>query len=114
MPSVPPAPPAPVDVLLDDGALLEWDQPAVVVPTPGHIPGSVSLLFSRARTLIAGDAIASHECEPILGVFNADPDRARRSFRALAGLDVEVACFGHGEPLLHNAQERLAGVAARL
>jgi glyoxylase-like metal-dependent hydrolase (beta-lactamase superfamily II) len=114
VPSGPPAPPAHVDVLLDDGAVLEWDQPAVVVSTPGHTPGSVSLLFSRARTLIAGDAIASHDGEPMLGVFNCDPDQARESFRALAEMDVEVACFGHGEPLLHNAQERLAGVAARL
>lgn len=114
MPSVPPAPSARVDVLLDDGALLEWDQPAVVVSTPGHTPGSISLLFSRAGTLIAGDAIASHEGEPMLGVFNSDPGQARGSFRALAELDVDVACFGHGEPLLNNAQQRLAGVAARL
>jgi len=94
--------------------LLEWDQPAVIVAIPGHTPGSVSLLFSRARTLIAGHAIASHEGEPMLGVFNSDPDQARQSFRALAELDIDVACFGHGEPLLDNARERLAGVAARL
>jgi len=50
----------------------------------------------------------------MLGVFNSDPDQARQSFRALAELDIDVACFGHGEPLLDNARERLAGVAARL
>jgi glyoxylase-like metal-dependent hydrolase (beta-lactamase superfamily II) len=102
-PNVPPAPPACVDAPLDDGASLGWDMPASVIAAPGHTPGSIAVLLPLAKTLIAGDAIASHDGEPILGVFNVDPSQARATFRHLAGLDVDLACFGHGDPLLANA-----------
>ncbi|MDQ3987649.1 MAG: hypothetical protein M3291_00330 [Actinomycetota bacterium] len=32
----------------------------------------------------------------IVGPFNLDRERAAASFRALAELDADVACFGHG------------------
>jgi glyoxylase-like metal-dependent hydrolase (beta-lactamase superfamily II) len=114
VPSVPSARPAPVDVLLDDGALLEWDQPAVIVSTPGHTPGSVSLLSrgpERSLPVMRSPPMRANRCSE-----SSTPTRIRHvgSFRALAELDIDVACFGHGGPLLDNAQERLAGVAARL
>lgn len=34
--------------------------------------------------------------------------------RRLAALDVETACFGHGEPILSGARDRLRDVAATL
>ncbi|WP_326546950.1 hypothetical protein QGN32_01625 [Mycolicibacterium sp. ND9-15] len=36
------------------------------------------------------------------------------SFRRLAALDVETACFGYGEPILSGARDRLRDVAATL
>jgi glyoxylase-like metal-dependent hydrolase (beta-lactamase superfamily II) len=83
---------------------LPWDQPAKVLAAPGHTPRSIAVLFTEARVLVAGDAIASHESEPILGVFNSDPGQAIASFRNLAALDVEIACFGHGAPVLGDAR----------
>ena len=76
MPLVPHAPPVRVDTRLSDGDELPWDQPAHVIAAPGHTRGSIAVLFSEARVLIAGDAIASHEDQPILGVFNSDPGQA--------------------------------------
>jgi glyoxylase-like metal-dependent hydrolase (beta-lactamase superfamily II) len=61
--------------------------------------------------LIAGDALASHDGRPMVGVFNADPTVAATSARRLAGLDAEIACFGHGEPLRRDAAARLAALA---
>lgn len=112
-PNVPKAPPVHVDVALEEGAMLDWDRPAVVVAAPGHTPGSTALLFEEEKVLVAGDAIASHEGEPMLGVFNSDPPLAVQSFRRLAELDVEVACFGHGDPVRSDARAKLARVAAQ-
>jgi hypothetical protein len=47
------------------------------------------------------------------GVFNTDRVLAAASFRRLAGLDTEVACFGHGEPLTDHAAEHLRAAARR-
>lgn len=113
-PNVPAAPPVHVDVSLEDGAVLGWAHEATVMAAPGHTPGSIALLFERDKLLVAGDAIASHEGEPMLGVFNVDPARAADSFRRLAELDVEFACFGHGDPVRTDARARLNAVAARL
>lgn len=64
--------------------------------------------------LVAGDAIASHEGRPMVGVFNADPPAAIESFRRLAQLHADLACFGHGEAVRIEAGIRLAEVASAL
>jgi glyoxylase-like metal-dependent hydrolase (beta-lactamase superfamily II) len=113
-PNVPKAPPVRVDVELGDGMTLGWDRPASVLAAPGHTPGSIALLFEQDKLLIAGDAIASHEGQPMLGVFNSDPPVAAQSFRRLAELDVEIACFGHGDALRADARSKLASVATQM
>jgi glyoxylase-like metal-dependent hydrolase (beta-lactamase superfamily II) len=111
---VAPAPPVRIDVLVDDGAILDWEVPGRIVAAPGHTPGSVAVLFEDAGVLVAGDAIASHEDTPMVGVFNADLPQAVATFRQLATLDVDIACFGHGAPLVGDAGARLQQVAASL
>jgi hypothetical protein len=44
-------------------------------------------------------------------VVDATPE-AVASFRRLASLDVEIACFGRGAPVVGSARERLALLAA--
>jgi hypothetical protein len=50
----------------------------------------------------------------MLGVFNQDRARTVASFRRLAALDVETACFGHGDPIASGAGNRIREVAATL
>ncbi len=107
-PNVPPAAPVWPDRLVRDGERLGWQRDPTIVATPGHTPGHISVLFERDRVLVAGDALASHEGRPMLGVFNADPAAATATARQLATLDVDAACFGHGEPLRDRAAARLA------
>jgi glyoxylase-like metal-dependent hydrolase (beta-lactamase superfamily II) len=102
------------DRLVGDGETLDWQRRATLLAVPGHTPGSTAVWFESERVLVAGDAIASHNGRPILGVFNADPPAARDSFRRLARLDAELACFGHGEPIRSRAGARLAEVARSL
>jgi hypothetical protein len=47
-------------------------------------------------------------------VFNADPAQAIASFRMLATLDVEIAAFGHGAPVVHAAHSLLQRATERL
>lgn len=104
------APPCPVDRVLDDGEVLPFGGGAVVVHGPGHTAGSIGLHLPEAGVLFTGDTIAEHEGALILGPFNEDRAAAVESFRLLAGLDADIACFGHGEPLVGDAGERLRAV----
>jgi glyoxylase-like metal-dependent hydrolase (beta-lactamase superfamily II) len=114
MPNVPPAPPARPDRVVDDGDTLGWEHDARLIAAPGHTPGSIVAWFERDRVLVAGDAVASHEGRPMVGVFNADPAAAVESFRRLAQLDAHLACFGHGEAVRTQAGARLTEVASTL
>jgi glyoxylase-like metal-dependent hydrolase (beta-lactamase superfamily II) len=98
------------DRLVVDLEQLGWQRDATVVATPGHTPGHISVWFDRDRVLVAGDALASYDGRPIVGVFNSDPRAATSSARHLATLDAEVVCFGHGEPLRQDAAALLSDV----
>jgi hypothetical protein len=46
--------------------------------------------------------------------FNTDRARAAASCRGLAGLDADIACFGHGEPVSRDATAHLQAAARQL
>jgi glyoxylase-like metal-dependent hydrolase (beta-lactamase superfamily II) len=92
----------------------------VVVPTPGHTPGHVSLWRAVDRVLIAGDALMG--LHPLSGrpdlrlpprFDQPDPAAVRASARRLAALEPQVVFFGHGLPLT-DATQRLHDFAATL
>lgn len=109
-----PAPPCRVDRELVDGELLDIAGGAMVVATPGHTDGSMALFLPHPRVLFTGDTVAEHQGQIMLGPFNLDRDRAALSFRALAELDADVACFGHGRPVVGDASAALAAAAINL
>ena len=110
----PPTPPR-IDRELGDGDELGFGDGAVAVAVPGHTPGSVAIYLPRHQVLFAGDAAArTPDAAVICGVFNVDRAQAAASFRRLAGLDVAVACFGHGDPLTRDATAALRAAAERL
>ncbi len=109
-----PAPPVRVDRELHDGDAIDLAGEAVAVAAPGHTPGSLAIHLPRQRILFTGDTVArTPDGSVILGVFNADPARARESLRRQAGLDVGIACFGHGEPVTEDASRVLRAAAGR-
>jgi hydroxyacylglutathione hydrolase len=78
----------------------------VVIETPGHTPGHLSLWREHDRALIVGDVLANqHPLTGRVGLieplrrFTCDPARNRVSARRLAALRPALACFGHGPPL---------------
>ena len=111
MTGLPKAPPCRVDRELTDGVLLDIAGGAQVISGPGHTEGSIGLFLREPRVLFTGDTIAHFEGQVLLGPFNLDTDRAIESFRLLAGFDADVACFGHGDPVVGDAHETLAAAA---
>lgn len=85
-----------------------------MIATPGHTDGSMALLLQRPRVLFTGDTVAEHQGQIVLGPFNLDRDRTAVSFRALANLDADVACFGHGRPVVGGASAALAAASINL
>ncbi len=110
-PPLPPAPPARVDRELDDDDVLDFGGGARVIGVPGHTDGSIALYLPEPGVLFTGDAVANVGGRTILGVFNAERGQAIASLRKLAALDVETACFGHGDPIVTGASAALQGAA---
>ncbi|MEV7976582.1 MBL fold metallo-hydrolase [Streptomyces sp. NPDC086519] len=108
LPAGEPAPPAEVTEL-SDGDVLDFGGGARVVHVPGHTHGSVALHLPAYGVLFTGDAVAAAPATGAVmpGVFNLDRDEAVASFRLLATLDTETACFGHGDPLITGAARAL-------
>jgi glyoxylase-like metal-dependent hydrolase (beta-lactamase superfamily II) len=107
------APPVPVDRELTDGDVLEFGGGAHVLAIPGHTEGSIAVHLPEHGVLFAGDTIANVG-SVMLGVFNQDRARTIASFKRLAALDVQTACFGHGDPIESGAGDRIREVAVRL
>jgi glyoxylase-like metal-dependent hydrolase (beta-lactamase superfamily II) len=111
---VPPAPPVTVDREVDDGDVIPFGGGAQVIATPGHTAGSIALYLPQHRMLFTGDTVAEHLGRVVLGAFNLDSAQAIRSMRRLTELYVEVALFGHGQPVLHGAEALLRQAVAAL
>jgi glyoxylase-like metal-dependent hydrolase (beta-lactamase superfamily II) len=76
-----------------------------VVFSPGHTHGHVSLHLPDRGTLIAGDALVTHDPYTgrrgpriVSGAATADSTMAIASLQALAETDAQTVLVGHGEP----------------
>lgn len=107
------APAVPVARELVDGDVLDFGGGAEILAIPGHTEGSIAIHLPRHGVLFTGDTIANVGTVT-LGVFNQDRAQTVASFHRLAALDVETACFGHGEPIPSGAGNRIREVAATL
>lgn len=104
-------PPAHVDREVTDGDALGFGGGALVLSVPGHTDGSLAVHLPAHGVLFTGDAIANTETGPIVGVFNTDPELAAESYHRMAALDIDIACFGHGDPLRTKAGSTLRAAA---
>ncbi|GGW43027.1 putative metallo-beta-lactamase superfamily protein [Streptomyces lucensis JCM 4490] len=108
-----PVPPAAVTEL-SDGDVLDFGGGARVLHVPGHTDGSVALFLPGEGVLFTGDTVAASPADGTVmpGVFNLDRYRLRTSLERLAALGAEVACFGHGDPVVGGAAAALRTAAA--
>ncbi|QEH39096.1 Metallo-beta-lactamase L1 precursor [Aquisphaera giovannonii] len=98
--------PAEVEHEAGDGATLPGGIRAIHVP--GHCAGQLAFLWpERGGVLFAADA-AANAFGLSLSPMYEDIGEGRRSLAKLSALDFEVACFGHGKPILSGASARFA------
>ncbi|MGW0337108.1 MBL fold metallo-hydrolase [Streptomyces sp. NPDC003011] len=107
-----PRPPKVTELSGDD--LLDFGGGARVVHVPGHTHGSVALHLPHRGVLFTGDTIAASPVDGSVmpGVFNLDRSQVLAACHRLAALDTDVACFGHGAPVLGRADTALRRAAA--
>lgn len=94
--------PARVDHTVQDGDLLDLAGGLQVLHVPGHSAGQIALYWPSRKVLIAADAVMN---QPRLGYHLGYEAFALGQVSAarLADLSFDVACFGHGQPLVGNA-----------
>jgi glyoxylase-like metal-dependent hydrolase (beta-lactamase superfamily II) len=107
------APPVTVLHELHDGDVLDFGGGAQVLAIPGHTEGSIAIHLPQHGVLFTGDTIANVGTV-MLGTFNQDKARTIASVQRLAVLDVDTACFGHGEPIASGAGARIREMAGKL
>jgi glyoxylase-like metal-dependent hydrolase (beta-lactamase superfamily II) len=100
--------PAAIEREAHDGETLPGGLRAIHVP--GHCAGQLALLWpEHGGVLIAADAAAN-----VLGLslspMYEDVDEGRHSLSKLAGLEFEVACFGHGKVIPSGASRRFGQI----
>jgi glyoxylase-like metal-dependent hydrolase (beta-lactamase superfamily II) len=104
-----------VDQTVNDGDMIEAFGGLQVIATPGHSPGHVSFWQPERKILFVGDTIMNAFSSGGLRLpFTVStPDMAEniRSVKKLAELDAEIACFGHGEPILDDAAAKIRAFA---
>jgi len=87
-----------------------------VIHTPGHTPGHIALLEPALSVLFAGDAI--NGANPgVVGPnpqYTPDMGLAIESARRLGTFAYETVVFGHGEPVVGDADAAVAAMAAEL
>jgi glyoxylase-like metal-dependent hydrolase (beta-lactamase superfamily II) len=98
---------------LHDGDVLDFGGGAHILSVPGHTEGSIAVYLPQHQTLFTGDTVANVGTV-MLGTFNQDRARTIDSFHRLADLEVETACFGHGDPIASGASSALRKAAASL
>ncbi|WP_235946187.1 MBL fold metallo-hydrolase [Saccharibacillus alkalitolerans] len=90
--------PGRVTHVLEHGEELPLQGGTIVLHTPGHTPGHISLYIPREKLLIAGDALRIDDGVLALPPENFTPDMAQasRSLEQLLELDIDrVLCY-HG------------------
>jgi glyoxylase-like metal-dependent hydrolase (beta-lactamase superfamily II) len=106
-------PPARVDLRYGDEpvSLAEFGIPGTVVPTPGHSPGSVSIVLETGEAFV-GDLAMNRmplRLSPGLPIFADDIEPVVRSWRRLFEFGVTTVFPAHGKPFPADVIRRAIG-----
>lgn len=101
-----------VDVLAEDGMRVDN---LVLLHTPGHTRGGISVYDPARRVLFAGDNVLNTggRLRRPLPYSGAQREELEASLGRLAALEPRVCCVAHGPCLTDDAAEKLRDFAAR-
>jgi glyoxylase-like metal-dependent hydrolase (beta-lactamase superfamily II) len=98
--------PTNIDHEVEDGVTLPIAGGLKVIHVPGHCAGQIALLWPQH----GGVLFAADTCMNLmslgLSIPYEDVALGRRSLERLGGLQFQVATFGHGRTILHDASSR--------
>lgn len=101
------------DILLSDSDVIAG---LICIHTPGHTPGSISLLDPATGVIFVGDALRfdGRKIEGPPAQFTPDMGLAQQSIKKIAGLKFDILLSGHGVPLRPAAAEKVREFAKSL
>lgn len=106
--------PRPLTIVDDGDSVFDLE----IIATPGHTPGSISVVDPIGGILVSGDAVlGGAEPGSVAGAsprFSEDMATADRTVIALAALRPAAILPGHGEPVTGDAATKLEALAASL
>jgi glyoxylase-like metal-dependent hydrolase (beta-lactamase superfamily II) len=106
-------PTADVDIELGEEALslAEYGIPGRVIHTPGHTPGSVSVLLETGDAFVGDLAMNGFplRLSPGLPIFAEDLEQVKESWRSLLGAGAKTVYPGHGKPFSADAVRKALG-----
>jgi glyoxylase-like metal-dependent hydrolase (beta-lactamase superfamily II) len=89
-------PKANVDRIVMDGEEIPYCGGIVVIETPGHTPGHISLYHKPSKTLIAGDALQVIDGKLTGPKYNHNDPKAFESLKKFAEYDIDAVICYHG------------------
>jgi hydroxyacylglutathione hydrolase len=99
-----------VDIALgDEGlSLAEYGIPGRVIYTPGHTPGSVSVLLETGDAFVGDLALNGLPLRlgPGLPIFAEDAQRVKESWKTLLDQGVQMVYPGHGKPFSADSMRK--------
>ncbi len=101
-------------VALDEGSVIPGFPGLKVIHTPGHTPGSISILDTESRTLFCGDAInnRSNNLTGPIKYFTVDQEQGWRSIEKISSISFDALCPGHGPWIAEGAQQKVKTLIA--
>jgi glyoxylase-like metal-dependent hydrolase (beta-lactamase superfamily II) len=106
--------PTPVDQPVQDGERLPLSAGAIVIATPGHTPGHMSLYFPKTKTLLAGDSLMAENgilTGPMPGA-TPNMELAMQSVKKFLDFDIETIVCYHGGLVTDDAPGQLKRVTS--
>jgi glyoxylase-like metal-dependent hydrolase (beta-lactamase superfamily II) len=105
-----------VDIKLKGGEVLPVLGGLLVIPVPGHTPGSIGLYASGKKVFFVGDALNKRQSRLRLPLKTAtsNSEQIIASIRQMVELDFNILCFGHGKPMTENAKDKLNALITTL
>ncbi len=98
--------PAPVAHLIEDGEILPLAGDLEVIHAPGHCAGQICLLWRRYRGVLIAADVAANIGGLRYSIAYEELEVGKRTLAQLSMLNFNTAVFGHGKPILNEANVR--------
>ncbi len=99
-------PPLRIDRTVGEGDELPYFGGLQVIHLPGHCAGQIGLVSPRHNGILLGGDVATTFAGLSWAIIYEDFQVGLRSARRVGQLGVQVACLGHGAPIVRGASQR--------